>query len=460
MIVKNEEKNLAACLGPVVSLFDEIIVVDTGSTDQTKTSARRFGAKVFDFAWVDSFAAARNESLQHATGEWIFWLDADERIDEANRQKLHRLLSELPKENHAYMMCQQSTADPLTGAVLVVDQVRLFRKLPGVFWRYRCHEQIFMTLKEQGAREVPTDIVIGHLGYEEPTLHRRKRQRNLRLLQQELEQNPRAPFVLFNLANATIEEGRVAESLRHLHACLENAPGGASYLPKAYRLLAGGYHVLGRNDEALRVCLEGKKQFPHSTALWFEEGILLLARGDWAGARHCFETILRLPAQPNHSGADATLPGCRTRHNLGFVYKQLGLVRQAEEHWQRVTGESPDFEPTWLALLELYLEQDRQSEAEGLLLRLKGKPYGRTIQPALEARLALARGDLARAQRTLEDALLRAPNALWLRNLLADILLRVAGDGAGAEKHLRAILALSPNDVQTRRKLADLMSRR
>src|SRR5437868_9026064 len=61
MIVKNEEKNLSACLAPVASLFDEIILVDTGSTDQTKASARRFGAKVVEFAWVDSFAAARNE---------------------------------------------------------------------------------------------------------------------------------------------------------------------------------------------------------------------------------------------------------------------------------------------------------------------------------------------------------------------------------------------------------------
>ena len=113
MIVKNEEANLAACLRPVAGLFDEVIVVDTGSADETKECARRHGAKVFDFEWVDSFAAARNESLRHATGEWIFWLDGDDRLDDANLQKLQQLLATLSDANNVYMMCQRSAPDQL-----------------------------------------------------------------------------------------------------------------------------------------------------------------------------------------------------------------------------------------------------------------------------------------------------------------------------------------------------------
>jgi hypothetical protein len=138
MIVKDEEKNLAECLTPVTGLFDEVIVVDTGSSDRTKEVARRCGAKVYDFIWVDSFAAARNESLRHAGGAWIFWLDGDERLDEANLEKLRRLLGELRDENNAYMMCQRSAPDQLTGATLIVDQARLFRNLPAARWR-SCH---------------------------------------------------------------------------------------------------------------------------------------------------------------------------------------------------------------------------------------------------------------------------------------------------------------------------------
>ena len=73
MIVKNEEAILATCLRSVADLVNEIIVVDTGSRDQTKAIAARFGDRVHDFAWVNDFSAARNESLRHASGEWIVW---------------------------------------------------------------------------------------------------------------------------------------------------------------------------------------------------------------------------------------------------------------------------------------------------------------------------------------------------------------------------------------------------
>jgi glycosyltransferase involved in cell wall biosynthesis len=88
MIVKNEEANLPDCLRSVADLVEERVVIDTGSADDTKRVAARLGARVFNFRWVDSFAAARNESLDRASGDWCFWLDADDRVDEENRQKL------------------------------------------------------------------------------------------------------------------------------------------------------------------------------------------------------------------------------------------------------------------------------------------------------------------------------------------------------------------------------------
>src|SRR5262249_7777439 len=104
MIVKNEEKNLPDCLASVRDLFNELIVLDTGSTDRTREIAAQMGAKVFEFPWQDSFSAARNEAIRHATGEWIFWLDADDRLDEPNRPKLRRLFESLGNENAAFSM--------------------------------------------------------------------------------------------------------------------------------------------------------------------------------------------------------------------------------------------------------------------------------------------------------------------------------------------------------------------
>ncbi len=81
MIAKDEQEHISGCLESVRGLVDEIIVVDTGSADRTKETARSCGAKVFSFPWTGNFAEARNESLRHATGDWIIFLDADERLN-------------------------------------------------------------------------------------------------------------------------------------------------------------------------------------------------------------------------------------------------------------------------------------------------------------------------------------------------------------------------------------------
>jgi glycosyltransferase involved in cell wall biosynthesis len=95
MIVKNEVANLAACLDSVRGLFDEIIMIDTGSSDTTKEIARAYGARVFDAPWADDFAQARNAGLFRATGDYVFWMDADDRLDPSHFELLRALLATL-----------------------------------------------------------------------------------------------------------------------------------------------------------------------------------------------------------------------------------------------------------------------------------------------------------------------------------------------------------------------------
>src|SRR5206468_7897001 len=92
LIVRDEETNLSNCLGSVRGVFDEIVVVDTGSVDRTKEIAQEYGARVFDFPWIEDFAAARNAALALATGDYAFWLDADDVLDPPERDKLRALL--------------------------------------------------------------------------------------------------------------------------------------------------------------------------------------------------------------------------------------------------------------------------------------------------------------------------------------------------------------------------------
>jgi glycosyltransferase involved in cell wall biosynthesis len=150
MIVKNEEHNLFACLECCADLVDEIVIVDTGSTDRTRELAEKFGARVFDFPWQDSFSAARNESIRHATGQWIFWMDADDRIDEENRAKLRRLFGGLKEEMAAYLLTCRVLPAGSGKSVRLVDHTRLFPNHPKVRWSYRVHEQILPAVMRLG----------------------------------------------------------------------------------------------------------------------------------------------------------------------------------------------------------------------------------------------------------------------------------------------------------------------
>src|SRR5262249_36009081 len=142
LIVKDEEHNLPACLASVTGLFDEIVVVDTGSRDRTRELARDQGARVVEVPWVDDFAAALNGCLDHATGDFIFWLDADDRLDGENREKLRALLAGLRHEDVAYALKCLCVARDESDSGTVVDHVRLFPRRPGLRWEHRVHEQI------------------------------------------------------------------------------------------------------------------------------------------------------------------------------------------------------------------------------------------------------------------------------------------------------------------------------
>ena len=139
MIVKNEEGNLPHCLESVRDIFEEIIIVDTGSSDRTIDVARSFGAKVFEFVWIDSFAAAHNEALAHATGDYAFWLDADDVVDPHEREKLKAMLRLLRvEEPAAYVVrCACDPSPDGTGGETVVDHIRLFPLRDDVRWTYR-----------------------------------------------------------------------------------------------------------------------------------------------------------------------------------------------------------------------------------------------------------------------------------------------------------------------------------
>jgi glycosyltransferase involved in cell wall biosynthesis/predicted Zn-dependent protease len=459
MIVRNEEARLGDCLASAAGLFDEIIVVDTGSTDRTREVTRQAGAKVFDFPWVDSFAAARNESLRHATGRWVMWLDADERLDEDNRARLRSLLAGLGGENVGYTMRQFSRLEAAAHAAAQVDQVRLFPNHPGLRWDYRVHEQILPGLRRLGAEVRSTDIVIAHAGFSDPATQGGKVERNLRLLRLEAQERPDDPFVLYNLGAVALTQGRAAEAVDTLKRCLALLNPGDSLEHKVYVLLIRGHQEMGRPEEALAACRAGRDFYPDDPELLFWEGALRQGQGDLAGAEGCFLRVLALPPPERHfTSVDAGLQGYRARHALAEIYRGQGRLAEAEAHWRAAVAESPDFHPAWLNLAELYLGQGRYAELEQAAGRLRGGPHGEVNASVLRARGHLACKEFAPAQVLLDAAIAAHPKALWPRVVLSHVLLQEGKDWGAAEKALRDVLAIDPAHGEARHNLQVLLA--
>lgn len=207
LIVKNEESNLSECLSSLAYSVDEIIVVDTGSSDGTSGIARDFGARVLSFEWVDDFAAARNFAIESCNTDWAFYIDADERISSRSRSPFRHIIDE----------------DWLVADVLLRPKInytryrlaRLFRIDPRIRFIGAIHETILPSLElitDMPASSVvaSTDIEVDHIGYE-GDLHA-KHIRNLPLLERCIDEFPDRVFYYFHLTETLLGLGRFEDA--------------------------------------------------------------------------------------------------------------------------------------------------------------------------------------------------------------------------------------------------------
>ncbi|MDR3639522.1 MAG: glycosyltransferase [Isosphaeraceae bacterium] len=343
MIVRNEEQNLPACLASAEGLFDELVIVDTGSTDRTAEIARTFGARVFDFVWVDDFAAARNAALARARGDYAFWLDADDVLEPPERDKLKGVLSRLGETGEtAYVV--RCACDPDSsggGGATVVDHIRLFPVREDVRWTYRVHEQILPALRVADVPVRWTDVVVRHTGYADRALRRRKLGRDEAILRGELEERPDDPFVLFNLGSIAIELQDWPTALGHLQQSLAGSAPTDSITRKLYALIARCYQMTGDPGKALETCAAGLAVDPDDAELHFREAVVRRNHGDAAGAERCWRRILTLSRPERFASVDPGIYGHLTRRNLAALAEDRGDPAEATRLWKAVLAECP-----------------------------------------------------------------------------------------------------------------------
>ena len=456
MIVRNEEANLDACLKSIASIVDEIILVDSGSTDRTVEIGRSYGAKIVPFEWIDDFSAARNESLRHATGDYLLWLDADESFDDENRRRLLALFGKLKFDDAGYLLRQWSLPESPGGSALVVDQVRLFRILPNVAWKHRLHEQILPSLQDAGCRIVQTDIVFRHIGYSDASLREQKLVRNTRIIEREAAEDPTNPFTLFNLANVHLDRGDPSKAIECLERCLERCEPTTSFLPKVHVLLSQTHRALGDSRNAWAVCEKGVGLFADSLEIRFEEGLVRHARKDFEGARRCFEHTLSMPRKSCFVGVDPAIQSVLAHHHLAVAAMALGDDRAAEKAWRAALAANPAFGPASLGLIEILFKRGNKEGIEEVLASLKEHKADPAIVTAAQARLRAKEGDYPGACRILEESLDQCPRTVWLRVMLSDLHLRDGRNRDAAERQLEQAIAIAPNNLDVRRRIARL----
>lgn len=224
LIAKNEASCISRCLQSVRDLDCEMIVVDTGSEDDTRDIAGRCGAKVLEFPWCDDFSAARNAGLEAASGRWVLVLDADEYLPPQSIRGIQDLVSGCP--NQAFHLLNKSTSDGgRTGMIGKI--VRLFPNLPEVRFEWPVHEQVVTSLKRARIPIRDTSIEIIHTGYSSPEVNAAKQKRNLRILEKitSTDVNPH-PMALFLQGGALLDLGRVPEALEFYRRCAESPEAG------------------------------------------------------------------------------------------------------------------------------------------------------------------------------------------------------------------------------------------
>lgn len=229
MIVKDEEKNIRQALSWGREFVCEQIVVDTGSTDRTVEIAEQMGAKVLHFDWCDDFAAAKNYAIDHASGEWIAFLDADEYFTEKDAQRLLEVLRdtaanrEVPDVIRCAWVQIGENGQPFSISV----QDRIFRNVPQIRYHGRIHEQLSLS---DGEALICLDerkmLSIFHTGYALSNVQAKgKWKRNIRLLLREIEENPQDNTAWSYLGDAYAGEREIERAIEAYERALSGEPG-------------------------------------------------------------------------------------------------------------------------------------------------------------------------------------------------------------------------------------------
>ncbi|MDH4380242.1 MAG: glycosyltransferase [Vampirovibrionales bacterium] len=291
MIVKNEEKTLERVLACAQGFCDELIVADTGSTDNTVAIAKRMGAKVIDFTWIDDFSAARNAAFNACTGDWIVWLDADDIVTPDNQARFRQLKETLLNQSGIIqVMCTYEVSFNAKGDCdFSYARERIICNNGKARWKGVIHEYVET---DEGETVNALDICIEHRPL--PELQARKVDRNIKILEKAYNQGDRSPRTTFYYGNELKDHHRFADAIAMYTEYLANPGCGW----EQYQAMVQAYHcAIGLNDEkqALEWAHRAIRHDSTRAEAWNLVGMVHYKREEWERAIPFFTAASSCP---------------------------------------------------------------------------------------------------------------------------------------------------------------------
>ncbi|MTI59059.1 MAG: glycosyltransferase [Firmicutes bacterium] len=365
MIVKDEEENLKRCLDSVKGLVNEIILVDTGSTDNTLQIAQAYGAKIINYKWVDDFSKARNKSLAAAGGDWILYLDADEELPEASRQMLKKIINAPDIEGYFFQVLNY-TGKKRDYSQLVHQSCRLFRNRLDYQFQGKIHEQILPSIYQYSSQTqvLKTDLKIIHYGYMSANSKRKEKlERNIRILNKELERFGSNSFLEYHLGLSYYELVDKKKALAWFKKAYSHLERGYSFSPTLIRNIGLCLFDLQEYSEVIGFIDYELDNYPDYTDLYYLKGLALLKNINYSQAIKEFEHCLLIGEVCGKYTTTVGVGSFLAHYNLANAYKGRYEREKAIKHYRESLSVEPDFLDPLYPLTKL-LKEKYQNPAE------------------------------------------------------------------------------------------------
>ncbi|WJM07858.1 glycosyltransferase [Paenibacillus sp. PK1-4R] len=352
MIVKNEEQVLSRCLESAKDVVNEIIIVDTGSTDTTLDIARKYTDKIYSFEWVNDFSAARNESLKYATSDYILVLDADEYLEVgANFQE------NLESDCDYYLLKIRNEIS--WDRNFTFTAIRLFKNYISLKYENRLHEHLNIVRDTIKYNMGESNLLINHVGYtDDKMLEKDKHKRNLPLMELEVAENATA-YNLYNMGKtyfAIQEYTKAVDFFKQAYPLSKDRV----FLPELLTKLAYALAEISHMEDALSILTDAVMMFPKETEMRYILGLVYQKAEHYRDAEACFRKCIELGDQG--SLVTEGSGGYMAHMRLSELYEEIGLLEDSYKELACVLSLKKNFAPALQQFLNLTLKLNMRSE--------------------------------------------------------------------------------------------------